>query len=248
VSELTDDQRQARVDELLRKAEDFRRHGEDGSADAALALAEKMMIKYSIDAAVLTARRTDDRSPIEIVYVPFTGIYRAALAVRFDVLARTYMVSGRSFIMPDGKTHYVGLVGRRAALDQLKILITSIHLQAMGSLSRWWTRLPKHHRSPGMEGYKARRQYVSSFVNGATSRIELSRRVAMDDAEPGTALVLRTDQDEIDEYVTENLGLRPVKSQLLPGSADAARAGYTAGQQANTGDTPVATDRRRLTT
>lgn len=42
-----------KVAKLVQKAEDFRRHGEHGSADAALNLADEMMVKYAIDAALL---------------------------------------------------------------------------------------------------------------------------------------------------------------------------------------------------
>jgi hypothetical protein len=238
-----------RVDELLSKAQDFRRNGEDGSADAALALAEKIMLRYSIDETVLASRRTAaERAAIGVVYVPFTGIYRAALVTRFDVLAQLALVGGRSFIVREDKTSSLALVGRPDVVEPLRTLVVSLHLQVITSLNRWWKSLPSSRRSSGMPGYKARRQYVASFINGATERIARSRQLAVDEGEPGTALVLRSERDEVTAFLEANFKLSTTTSRLRPGTSDAARDGYAAGQLAQTGETPVDSNRRQLTT
>jgi NAD(P)H-dependent FMN reductase len=249
VSDEAPDRSIKRIDDLLRKAQDFRRHGEDGPADAALALAEKIMIKYSIDATVLASRRTvAERDAIDVVYVPFTGIYRAALVTRFDVLAQRALVGGRSFIVREDKTSSLALVGRPDVVEPLRTLVVSLHLQVITSLNHWWKSLPSSRRSSGMPGFKARRQYVSSFINGATERIVRSRQLAVDEGEPGTELVLRSERDEVSAFLEANFKLSTSRTRLQPGTSDAARDGYAAGQLAQTGETPVGSNRRQLTT
>lgn len=247
---LDDEERmQRRAATLLARAEDFRRHGEDGSADAALALAEKIMLKYSIDVAVLAARRDASAVSESIVTqtVEFTGIYRVALAVQFDQLVRAFSATIRSFISKRERAEVLHLVGYESEVRNLRTLITSIQLQAVASLNRWWRTYEYRDQLPGMVGYKTRRQYVSSFVRGATDRIELARQTALGSSEPGTALVLRDRRSSVDAFVRANYNLVPRQTQLLPGSADAADAGRAAGRRANTGDPSVGNDRRQIT-
>lgn len=245
-----DERMQQRVQELLDRAEDFRRHGEDGSADAALNLATKIMLKHSIDAAVIAARRAAGTPLDEKIIersVQFTGIYKTALALQFHAFVAAYTNTVRTFTSKETKVERLHLVGFESEVRQLVALITSVQLQAIASLNLWWNRLPRDSRLPGMNGYKARRQYVASFVRGATDRVELARRTALGDAEPGTELVLRDRRSDVDTYVTENYRLSTRRTNLAPGSVAAENAGRDAGRRANTGEPTVANDRRQIT-
>ncbi len=244
-----DERMQRRVRELLDRAEDFRRHGEDGSADAALSLAENIMLKYSLDAAVVAARRAAGGVAEQIVTrtVEFTGIYRVALVVQFDQLVRAFTTNVRSFISKGERVETLHLVGYESDVRQLQTLITSVNLQAIASLNVWWQNYPERRNLRGMVGYKTRRQYVSSFVNGAAERIELARKTALGNSEPGTELVLRDRKTAVDEFVAATYTLFNRRTRLDPGSHDAADAGRAAGRRANTGDTPVGTERRQIT-
>lgn len=237
-----------RVARLLKHAEDFRRHGEDGSADAALARAEEIMLKYSLDAMRIAARAVtaDEREPIVTEWVAFTGIYRSALVVTFQRFVKAFSNVIRTFASREGATYRLALVGVRSDVLQLKALITSVHLQAIGKMNIWWGQLPARERHAGMLGFKTRRQYVTAFVEGATSRVEQARQVVQRSAEPGTALVLRDARAAVDAYVAANYSVRTTSSQLKPGTRRAQDDGYADGRQANTGDTPVTGDRRRL--
>lgn len=245
----TEEERMARrVATLLQKAEDFRRHGEDGSADAALELAETIMLKYSLDAAIVAARSTNASAPEEIktLTVQFTGIYRVALSVQFDQLVRAFSTTVRSFITKTERTELLYLVGYDSDIRQLHTLITSLQLQAIAHLNNWWKTYELRDRLPGMAGYKTRRQFVSSFVRGATDRIELARKTALASSEPGTELVLRDRRHLVDEFVSAKWNLTTKRTRMDGGNADAAAAGRAAGRRANTGDTPVGNTRRQI--
>lgn len=245
-----------RVAELLQRAENFRSHGEDGSADAALALAEKIMLKYAIDASVVAARVAASGSVVEdkivVAIIPFIGIYRKALVIQFAQLVKQYTSTVRAFLSRDERIENVHVVGYKAEVDQLSMLITSIHLQAIGRMRKWWyDELPDDRRESGMPGYKARRQYLASFIQGATDRIAVARRSAVAEAsasDAGTALALRSREDEVAAFLAANFSLNPVRSNLKPGSGEAAAAGYRDGQQANTGERPIRSDRLQLGT
>lgn len=254
MTEPTDNERMMkRVEDLLKKAEDFRRHGEDGSADAALDLADKIMTKHAIDrltiAARLAAGQLPDNDEIVTLVIPIKGIYRKALVITLAKLVKVYTDTTKSFISTNGNVENVHLVGYKSEVDQLQMLLASLMLQAISGVTVWWKTAPERDYQSGMEAYKSRRQFVYSFVVGATERVARARRSAVQeaaDSDPGTALALRTRADEINEYVNVNYQLTSARTNLAGGSASAQNAGYAAGQQANTGERSVTSDRRLL--
>jgi hypothetical protein len=236
-----------RVKLLLDRAKDLRSRGDDGEADSTLANAERIIIKYGIDAAKLAIQSSfAEREPIESEWVAFTGIYRVALAVRFNQLATAYHTSGRSFTVKDGTTEYVVLVGAKSEIRYLKMLMASLLMQGMTAMRDWWDDFEDRPRLPGMAGYKARRQFLMNFVIGAQNRIEESRRVALGTDE-STTLALAHRRADVDVYLEENFNLRTVKTRLKPGVRSAAEAGYDAGRRADVGDTQLDTERRQIT-
>lgn len=253
MTEQTDDVTERlmkKVQDLLEKAEDFSRHGENGSAQAASALAAQMMMKYSIDAAVIAARRAAGGQPNEPIIqriVEFKGIYRAALALQFHGFVQAYTSTVRTFTSKGPNVEQFYLVGYESEVRQLVMLIASVQLQAMASLNVWWNTRPANQRERGMEGYKTRRQYASSFVRGATDRVEEARRTTLGESESGVELVLRDRRTTVDEHVAATYSLFNRRSNIKPGSRAAAEAGRSAGRRANTGDTPVAGQRRQIT-
>lgn len=244
------ERKQKRIDDLLKQAEHCRRHGEDGQADAALHKAQAIMMKYSIDAAVVAARQAAGDRPTEEVVVKVmrvTGIYRTAIVLNMHALLRATGVPVRSFTSPAHNAELLNLVGFESDVRHLLTLATSIQLQAISSLNKWWQAHPERPYLKGMIGYKERRQYVASFIRGATDRIEEARQVSMGDSVPGTELVLRTRQEPIDTFVQVNYRLSSRSSNLKPGRQSAANAGRSDGRRANTGEPTVTADRRQIT-
>lgn len=239
---------QDRAARLFKHAEQLRARGEDGSADAALARLEAIMVKHSIDLATIQERAgATDREPIGSERIVFTGIYRAALSMKFIALVRAYTVAGDVLIERTSKTHVLILVGMRSDVQNLKMLITSLHLQAINAMERWWYAEPPERRYTGMLGFKTRRQFIANFIVGATERIAVARREVMDST-PGVLPVLRRRQADVEAYIAANYDTTTTRSRLKSGTLAAAQAGHTAGRWAQTDEPTVGGERRQLTT
>jgi hypothetical protein len=255
MTEPTDNERMMkRVEDLLKKAEDFRRHGEDGSADAAIDRANVIMTKYSIDQLTIAARLATGSQPADEItthVIDIKGIYRKALATTLAALVSAYTDTVKPFTSTFGNVERLHMVGYKSEVEQLSMLVASIMLQAVGGTTNWWKTSPERNYLTGMAAYKARRQFVYSFVVGATDRIARARRGAVKqatDSDPGTALALRTRESEVDAYLRARYRLTTSSPYMKPGSASAASAGYAAGQRANTGDRPIGSDGRQIGT
>lgn len=247
VDESTPEGMIRRVELLLEVANDFRRLGEDGSADAALARAEAIMLKHSFSAATLAARRAAGlRDELQVLELPFDGIYRVALAPVFYDLVVAYGGATRPLLQRGKSVYVVKVVGPEDELLRVRTLTTSIRLQAFGGMEYWWNRYDGRFELSRMEGYKARRQFMVSFVRGVIERVQRARGTALDEAEPGTALALSERRSVIDEFFAENFNLKNVKSRVRAGTAAAKMAGLTAGRIAATDEPTVRTDRPSL--
>jgi hypothetical protein len=234
---------------LLSRAEDFRRHGDDGSADAALALAEKIMLKFNLDSLIIGNRAANDgQQPVEQPVesqVKLTGIYRRALIVKFDDLVQRTSFAIKSFIERGGSVDKLHLVGYEAEVRQFVTLITSLNLQAIGRMNLWWQDYPLRAELRGMAGYKERRSFVYNFIEGAIERIELARQTALRGSKSGTALVVSDRMAAVHAFVAEHYDLKPDRQQLKTGTQRAINDGRMAGRHANTGD-PAVGNRRRI--
>lgn len=237
----------ARVERLLEQAKHFRAHGEDGSADAALARAESIMLKHSIDAATLAARRAAGlRDELKLLSLPFDGIYRVALAPAFYDLVEAYGGAVRPILRRGQAVYEVVVVGPDDELQRVRALATSIRLQAFGGMEYWWARYDGRFGLSRMEGYKARRQFMVSFVEGVIERVQRSRQTLLAGVEPGTQLAVRDRRAVVDEFFEENFNARQVRSGITTGAVDAALAGYTAGRIAATDEPTVTGNRPQL--
>lgn len=234
----------ARVERLLEQAKHFRRHGEDSSADAASARAETIMLKHSINAAKLAARRVANlRDELQTLSLPFDGIYRVALAPAFYDLVEAYGGAVRPLLIRHLLVYEVVVVGPEDELLRVRTLATSIRLQAFDGMERWWNRYDERFNLSRMEGYKARRQFMRSFVAGVIERVQRSRRTLLDEVDPGTALAVRDRRAVVDQFFTDNFNVQQVRSSVTAGTVDAMLAGLAAGRAAST-DEPAVTGNR----
>lgn len=237
----------ARVERLLEQAQQLRAHGEDDHADVALARAQDIMLKHSIDAATLAARRADGvRNELQVLSLPFDGIYRIALAPAFYDLVVAYGGAVRPILQRGKNVYAVNVVGPEDELQRVRTLATSIRLQAFGALEYWWTRYDGRFTLSRMKGYKARRQFLRSFIDGVIQRLKRARRTALDDAEPGTEIAVRDRCAVVDAFFDEHFNVRKIESRVDGGGVAAALAGLTAGSIASTDEPAVATDRLQL--
>lgn len=238
--------REEMIAKLLQKAETTTPE----EAEALTQKAVELMQKYGITQAMLNARRTGDKERIEMLHIPLKGIYAMGYMNMMSAIASAY---------GDVKTYYtpykqsdvvLTVTGFESDVSQLKILLASLQLQVVIAINTWWKSDDNEltrDRATAMEKFKAKRTFIKAFGNGAAERILTARRRVVQDAEeetPGTELVLRDRKKAVEEFVAAKVpGLKTVKRREKSGGYHASRAGYRAGQNANTGDKQVANQR-----
>lgn len=225
---------------LLRKAESTTPE----EAKTLTAHAEKLMLKYSIDKLSIDAKRAVSGKsvadePIVREYVMFTSIYAQHVVSNAARCVDAFGVTRSLFITGSGWAELM-IYGRADDVAQVKLIITSLNLQAVAALSRWWKENRHYYAfSPKFDGYKARRSFLQSFFNGAAYRILQSHRQVIEESnEPGTALAIRSLADRLTNFIDAK---NPTKHRDRTSGGDrwAANDGFAAGRQANVGDPQV---------
>lgn len=244
-----------KIAKLLQKAETT-------TPEEAQALTQKaveLMQKYGVTQAMLNARRTGDKERIEVFQIPLKGIYAMAYESMMTSIARAYGDVQTFYTQYKQSAVVLTITGFESDVSQLKILLTSLQLQVVVALDAWW-KSPKYETAgemithtldrmsaTPMEKFKARRTFIKAFGAGAAERIRRARRTIVQEAEkstPGTELVLRDRAKMVEEFVTAKFpDLKTVKIREKSGGYGASRAGYEAGQNANTGDKQVGNKR-----
>jgi hypothetical protein len=235
-----------RIAALLKKAETTTPE----EAELLTAKAEELMLKYGIDKAMLNARTTGDKERIEKLHIPLSGIYAKAYMRMMSMIARAYGDDIDTYYTPWKNNITLTIVGFETDVAQLKVLLTSLQLQAVVALNTWSKNRQLSYKPTAMEKFKDRRTFIESFGVGAASRIRRARASAVKEAEsstPGAELVLRDRALAIKEFMAQNVGkLKTVKNREKPGAYAASDAGYDAGRNANTGDRQVGVGRRAI--
>lgn len=222
-------------------------------AEALTEQASRLMIKYSITQAKLDAQRlgTDRREEIVIKNIELKGIYRVGYQnIMFAVVCA--MGITKAFIEQPWNQKNVTIfrvVGYESDVEQLVVLLSSLQLQAVSALTKWWAGASDDYNGTAMQKFKARRQFLISFGNGAAARIEEARRAVFKQEKKsngsGAELVLIDRESEIKNFL-EAFGLKSINSRMSHGGNDAALAGYDAGKNANTGGHQVGGTREAL--
>jgi hypothetical protein len=237
-----------RLATLLEQAEHFRRHGEDGSADAALALAERLMLRHALGVEDLSAVQRDDvRDPVTKFVLSFSGIYRQVELLVISKIVNALEL-GRLIMARDHTETNVDelwVIVHTSEVERLTALLASIRVQLHAALARWWKgSASSFGGATAMTKFKARRQFIMSFGTGVSERIERARATLLGE-HPGIEVVLASRQRELDQFFAA-FDTHNVQVTLRGGALDAATAGYEAGLTANTGDQPLGVPTRTL--
>lgn len=229
--------KQTLIARLLAKAESTTPE----EAEALTEAAEKLMVRHGISQAMIDARRAKDREPEQVVTaeVKFTGTYAIGLwsLGRFVVDAfgtmRTYQRRNTAY-------RKLMIVGFESDVSQAKLLVESLHLQAVVAMRAWWKCSSERHWMSPHEGMMARRQFLISFGAGAAERIKSMQasQVAAQEDPNSTALVLRDRRQQVEDQ-TEALFKNMGKGRSFKGSWFGSEEGRAAGLVANTGGTTV---------
>ena len=159
-----------RIEALLRKAEST---NSDEERETLSAKAEELMIKYSIDQAMLDPdRSTEDK--IISVQAYMRGIYQmihmtSALSVVKAMGARGYYTDLRRL----NKTVVVTIIDFESTIGLVQRMVDSVLAQSMMSMNFWWA--ANKNEWATSQGYMARRSYLEGFGSGVADRIRRER-------------------------------------------------------------------------
>lgn len=242
----TSEEAMEKIAKLLAKAESTT----PAEAEAITERAEQLMMKYSIDQAVLNSRRAAQGTKVDEKITRYTfefkGTYHRGLLYTFEQIAHAlgFKVSFRRGSNRSSMT----IMGFESDIENGKLLITSLQLQLTAALTAWWKNYDDKSRMTPMEKFKARRSFMYAFADGVVYRVWSRRRKLMEEAEaemPGTELAVR-DRDKILSDAYAALGVKIVKIKTEITDVDAMVNGYEAGKNSDTGDARLGKNAQRV--
>lgn len=216
--------------------------------------AEKLMLRYGVDAA--RARRTlaNETRPEQIVRetVTFTGIYAQA-----HVQVASYVCIGlgslrcvQSNLDGRGRSIMLYVIGYESQVNHALTLLASVRVQAEVEQAAWWREEPSRpYLVTAMEKFKARRQFLVSFGSAVYDRLSKARLDAERDASAdheSTTLALRDTKQEVDDATDRFFPHLSSRANRMHGSFIGGAAGRSAGLTADLGGTKLSGDRGRL--
>lgn len=231
-----------KIAKLLRLAE---RAGTPAEAEAASRAAERLMLKWGIEEAVIRSRMSGDAKPESIVT---KGIKFPAAYVKARITVASCVVRGmggmRSYMTrynpddPKGMTFQI--MGFESDVDRAITLISSLLLQADSAQAAWWKdyRKAEGKYMKSSEQFRARRQFLMSFGWAVEKRLKEMRAEEVQDAikkesqGTGTSLVLLNREQAVDAEFSK-MSLR--SGRAMKGSFAGSSEGRAAGAKANLG-------------
>lgn len=251
-----------KIAKLLRKAESTTAE----EADALIAKAQELMVTYAIDQAMIDAARGVNAKAAEKIIekiIEYTGIFQYQLmslgyAITTQNACRAfYFARDARVVIEDDKRvkkpkmHILTVVGYESDIERATLLEASIQVQCAAALASWWKTVDASWMSP-MQKFKERRQFIMSFTSAVRERLAAAAEqghqeavkneqeragTTADVASSSVALVLRSRQDNVNDWVDDKYGqMRLSYSRVHSGGASAHVAGATAGTRANLGN------------
>lgn len=227
------------IAQLLAKAESTTPE----EAEALTEHAERLMVKYGIDQAVIAERRAKQGGPAEEIIehrLDFTGAYRGEmLHLVTNVISGLGALRALQYTGGTGKVFSIWVIGFESDVQQALTLIASLQVQAAVAVRTWWKGQKDLYLGESTYNQeKARRSFVHGFGTGVGSRIRASRATIVSEVSKGTELVLVSREAKVQEHV-EAKATRKARSRTATGRDGAAVHGYEAGKNANTGGTAL---------
>lgn len=223
-----------KIEKLLAKAESTDNEHE---RDAFTAQAERLMLKWGIEAADLEAR--GEVKPEEIVeeHRVFTGSY----AIQMPAFATAIALGlGNIRVLKSGNRNHwlVFAIGHKTDVAHFWTLVESLDQQAQTARAKWWKTAPEKQWLTPWEGYLSQRNFITAFSATVSRRLRELRTEIQVEATPGAALVLVSKKERVDAWVDDTYSnLRNARS-LASGSTGYS-AGASAGQSASLGEKSI---------
>lgn len=191
---MTEEQKETyaeKIAKLLRKAESTT---SDAEAEALVAKAQQLMIKWSIDQDMLD--RANGKAKQEVVVeqnVTYTGIYHQALVQTGFAIARNMHCrviqskqrAQKAWTSFDGVEHprqkagtVMHVVGFESDVENVKMIDASVQIQCAQAQQRWWKNNDRKEWMSSMESYKAKREFIFGFARGLSIQLAEANRAA----------------------------------------------------------------------
>lgn len=227
------------IERLLAKAESTTPE----EAEALTAAAEKLMIRYGIDEAMLDAKRGDSTPAQEIVEHSIT--YQGVHAVGLRLMAWQVVQELPVKMLRRGYrgTETIYLVGFESDVQRAERLLQSLHLQAFAAMRAWWRSYERKIYLGHYERRMAKREFIASFGEGVRERLYVETSEAVAET-VGSELVLFDRAEKVDGWIHEmypKLG----RTRKTRGSVHGRREGRAAGRVARTGESAVSSTSRQ---
>ena len=217
-------------------------------AEALTEHAERLMVKYAIDQAVIDARRAKEGKASESIIevkIAFEGTYRDAL-MEMGHCAAMALGQMRTLQSKMGTKTVLWIVGFEGDVKQAETLVRSLHVQALIAQKQWWREnAPAYRFGSDWDRRKARQDFIIGFGHGVYGRISENRRQEVVEAGNGTDLVLRDRQSQVDEFV-DGMNLRKGREGNRKQDDRAMHGGHKAGRNARTGEREVGMNSRAI--
>lgn len=224
------------IAKLLAKAEGTTNPHE---AEAFMAKAEELMLKHGIEQAQLQAHlpgaKKEDIVTVRFVIRNGHG-YAAAMADIAHTIAPNFSIKSLQTVMPDGG-RVMWYIGHKSDVDQAERLALSLTEQSRTQALHWWKTEGKATQwwATDNEAFLARREFIHAFARGVGSRLAETRSRVVEEAAPGTALVLVERSKLVDNWIAENMTVGVARATRRRSGGNEARvAGREAGRNAVT--------------
>lgn len=208
----------ATVRKLLAKAE---RAGSEHEAEAFRAKATELMIKFSIDEAVLSAgdHSTDTLGSRRIV---ITGAYAKPLSSLLNQISIAFET--KAIRIQSGSETVIMVYGWESDLDLVEVLFSSLQIQAMREAKM------SHRANRHINGRSWTTSFVVGFAGRVGSRLKAQRVQAVKDTGDSTGTELAI----FDRSRAVAVAFRTAhpRTTRAGGSRVGARTGYYSGQRA----------------
>lgn len=223
------------IQQLLAKAESTT----PAEAEALTEAAERLMVKYGIEQAMLDSKSGKLSEEIITDWMEFKGVYILEMialgAAVCNGLGNLRVMQSRY----KNKWTRLHIIGFKSDVERAKQLISSLQVQAAVAVRAWW----KLHKDEyvlyaSYDQEVARRSFVRGFASGAGERIRSSRQQVVEEAGSGTELVLVSRDRKVQDFYN-SLAKGQVRRTTKKDMSSARGHGIVAGQNANTGENAV---------
>lgn len=240
---------QAKIAGLLAKAE---RTDNPQEAEAYSAKAERLMVKWNIDAAMVAeAAHGQQPKPEAIVH---KRIITGGVTYGMGYLMLGYhtvlgMGTMDAYRTRTGNKHVLVIVGYESDVDRANMLVTSLMLQAQTAQRAWWRTLEDKQYLTKRESEREKREFLAAFGRAVKGRL-VETRMDEDAAQAstgGTELVVRSRRQRVEDYMAEEHPHMRKAQGPQAGSSVSRRAGRAAGEKANLGQTGISGGAKQVT-